>query len=436
MAKQVKVSVAQKTMKDPDLINMFNQMVGASDPDPTVVVPKYERIVTLATEVVGVLESFCRSPCGAMLRLQFEKGIHEIEEFTAFANKQLESMKLENNDKVLSGSDLNELNSNPQKMAEYLSAMAARYKVANLGEKYRRLKDCRVVQEMIMTARNMRSLLSDEQERRKTQIHDLEERDNLSNQFITKADGDFLTFLPFTCLDFKQVYYWERMNAEMNKYILYVLHLVFKKVLEIVREVTSPDIDVEKFSQLLVNSIKELKKHIPRCDKAFKKIEESVDLLKNNFGAYYKDFITSQNPGIIVENFVSDVALNSNADIQTTKQFRDIVNFYQRQMQGKVNDPKVKKMMELVGANLSILEEKQDKSRQKKQEKTEDGATKPTPPTTPTISAPAKTPEQLAAEEAYNKKSVDDLVAEINKTPKSKPAPKAPKKPAAKAAKK
>lgn len=368
--KKVKVSVAQKTMKDPELIDMFNKMVGASEPDPHVIMPKYDKVLSLTGEVLDVLNSLvARSPLVGMLKFHFDKGVKDIEEFIKMGRAQIESMRLPKNDRVLTGDELNELNANPQKLMEYLASMNAAYKIQGLGEKYKNLKDCRVVQEMVMTARRLKNALTVEKERSRSEKNDLEDKDHLSNNFITKAEGDFLPLFPFSCLDFKQLYYTEKMTPEFDKYLLYVLHIIRKKVLDIVQVITSPDIDVDKFSEILVRSIKELKKHIPRCQDAFKKIEESVTMLKDNFNGYYHDFVTSQNPGIIIENFVGDVAKASanEANYAVTHQFKQIIAFYQKQMQGKVSDPRVKKMMSLVNQNLDILERKTSKRDNKKE---------------------------------------------------------------------
>lgn len=358
---KTKVSVAQKTMKDPELIDMFNKMVGASDPDPTIVIPKYEEIMNNSIEMIQILESFIKSPFARVFINDFHKAFLEIKEFIDKSKPQLEELKLEKNDKIFSGEDLNKLNDNPEKIQEYLSNIEFRYKITKLGEMYVKLKDSPVIKESIMTARSLKNAVMLEKQRSGTTIHDLEEKDNLSSNFIIKSDGDFMILFNFTSLDFKQLYYHDLMNSQFSKYILFVLHLIYKKVLNIVKEITSPDIDVDKFSELLVKNIDEIRKHIPRCDKAFDKIKQSVSLLKTNFGEYYKDFISSQNPGIIVENFVIDVAKSSNADISTTRQFREIIKFYRSHMQNRIKDPKIKKIFKMLGANLDILEDKTNK---------------------------------------------------------------------------
>jgi hypothetical protein len=228
-----------------------------------------------------------------------------------------------------------------------------------LKEAYNGLKECRPVQEIVMITRNIKDVLMMEKERRKTAKHDLEDKDALSMMFITKCEGDSLILFQFSSLDFKQISYHEEfLTPDLRKYMLFFLHILYKKGLEIVKLITQPDIDVEKFSEVLVRNIGQVRKQIPRCEKAFDKIAKSVDLLRGNFDDYYKDFVISQNPGIIIENFVGDVAKNSSADMEVTRQFRQIIKHFKQKMAGKVQDPKVKKLLSMMGKNLDVLDEK------------------------------------------------------------------------------
>jgi|ERR1700678_2335089 len=355
MSKKNKVNTATKTMKDPELIDMFNKMIGTSEPDPYIVIPKYENILKNSNETICILESFINSPCIKSLN-SFNKGINEISEFVNNSKIQLETFK---NDEILTNDDLKSISNIP---------INFKHKLSKLGEYYGKLKDCSLVNELIMVARNLKNVLLLEKTQSKSSTHNLEDKDKLSPNFILNSDGDFLILFNFSSLDFKQLYYYcDSQDNTNNNYILFVLHLIYKKIINIVKDVTSPDINVDKFSELLTNNIDNIRKHIPRCDRAFDKIKQSVGLLKNNFPEYYKDFISSKNPGIIVENFVFDVAKSSVADITITRQFRDIITFYRTRMQNNINDPKINKIFQMVGANLDILEEKTTK---------EDGDTK------------------------------------------------------------
>jgi mRNA-degrading endonuclease YafQ of YafQ-DinJ toxin-antitoxin module len=367
MKKRGKATVVQKTVKDPELIEMFNRMVGATDPDPNIVIPKYERIHNYAQEVVQLLQKLATSPLAKAYSVdnKFMAWFDQIRVFVHNSSGALENMALENNDNILTGEELQAINADPEKMIEFLKNSNAKYKVAKLGEKYSKLRESHIIKEMIMIARNLKNMLALEQARSSATHHCLENKDALSDAFILNSDGDYLTIFNFSGLDLKQTFYSDLLTPQFRKYLLLVLHLIYTRVMAIVKDITSPDIDVNQFSEIVIKNIDEMRKMVPRCDKAFDKLKNSVGLLKGNFGGYYKDFITSQasHPGIIIENFILDVAGSNKADLETTRQFRQILDFYTKQMSGrKISDPKVKKMMSLIGENLDILEGRLDRT--------------------------------------------------------------------------
>lgn len=429
MATKVKVTTAQKTIKDKQLIELFNQMVGTSAPDPNVVIPKYDRLMQLSRETVGILHDFIRySP--PILRDEFPKGVEEIE---AFVTKSFEDLKgfvlVEQKDSTLSGDDLNKVNANPELMHKVMENLGVKYNVEELGETYKNLKDSDFIKSIIMTYRQLKEALAAETERQKIKVeqmeteHDLADKTKLRAGFIKKSLGDVLHLFSFSSLNFKELYMSSFIGASaapksMYNNVLYMLYLIYNKCDQVYKLVSSPDIDVDKFSEALVANIATIKKQIPRCDEAFNKIEESVHLLRDKFGGYYKDFITSQNPGIIVENFVLDVAKDSKANSKVTRQFRQIIGFYKKRMQGQISDPKIKRIFDLVGANLNVLEKKTAKrdgeaEEDESDELDEDGEPKAKEP------PKEKTPEELQKiKESF---LPDNLKPKVKKTKKRRP---------------
>jgi Ca2+-binding EF-hand superfamily protein len=382
-----KAKIATKTMKDPELIEMFNQMMGAGEPDPQIVTPKYDSLLGLCKDYVNTLIKFVKSPIGNIP--EFSGAIGRMVEFIKRAQDEIVRLTLvEREDKLLAGKNLEQINKNPELMEQIMRSVPEKYNLADLGKTYMALKDCIVVQEMLMTSRNIRRLLNDEKERTNNKEDNLENVQNLKDSFITRADGFDVTIFNFSPFNFKR-FFISNNDPRICQYMLMFLRIINIKCIEAYKISTSPDIDVEKFSEVLVNSIKDVRKHIPRCDKAFDKIEESVKLLQNNFGEYYKDFIQSQNPGVIIENFVLDVAQDANADAQTTLQFREIIKFYKKNMKKQnIKDPKVQKLFQMLGENLDVLEEKTGVTREKKNksESTEQNETQPKQPKQSTLS--------------------------------------------------
>ena len=58
-----------------------------------------------------------------------------------------------------------------------------------------------------------------------------------------------------------------------------------------------------------------------------------------------------------------DVAKKNTADLKVTRQFKEIIKFYNNQISGKnVSDPKLQNMLSMVSENINILEGKLDKA--------------------------------------------------------------------------
>jgi hypothetical protein len=358
-------TISRKAMDDPELQDLFNQMVGASDPDPRIVAPKYEAILADVKAIINIFKTTWLNTVHIpqTIRDEFNKPFGEMQAFVDESTTAITELTLEKNNGILAGDGLKDINSNPEKLQAKLMGLDHGYDLKKLGESYKALKESSVVDNIIVAVRDLRKCVEESKTRLKQQIHDIEDKEKLKDGFIKLFDGDFLVIMPSVFnLDFKQLWLHPALDYNLRKRIVYSLHLILKRGNNIVHNIMSPDIDIERFSEVLVNNIDKVRKHIPRCDRAFEKIKKSVHLLKNNFGGYYKDFVVSKNPGIIIENFVLDVADDSSADAETTRQFRQIISFYQEKMRGQVKDPKIQKIFDLVGENLNILEKKTGKS--------------------------------------------------------------------------
>lgn len=185
----------------------------------------------------------------------------------------------------------------------------------------------------------------------------IENNDNLSDNFIKSSKTHELKIFSFCNFDIKYIYTVIKIDESIKKYILIFLNMLYNTTYDVYQIITSPDIDISKFSDIIVQSIQQAKKMIPRANKAFKKIEESVELLKNNFQNYYKDFITTKNPTIIVENFILDVSKENTGelDLDLARQFKKIVMFYQKKSQGKIKDPRINQLFEMLNKNFDML---------------------------------------------------------------------------------
>jgi hypothetical protein len=181
---------------------------------------------------------------------------------------------------------------------------------------------------------------------------------NLSPTFITTMAGAEFNPFPFTSLNLKYIFSLPAVQENTKHFFLIVLNKAFELTYNLWNEITSPDINVDEFVDIIMANIKEIQKRpeLSRCAKAFKKIEESVHLLKGRFNNYYRDFVQTKNSTIMMEHFIIDVSKNTKADAQTTAQFRKIISFYQKIAKDQITNPKIKAMFDKVNDSFRELE--------------------------------------------------------------------------------
>ena len=190
----------------------------------------------------------------------------------------------------------------------------------------------------------------------------IENNENLSDSFIKSSKNRDINIFPFCDFDIKYIYSFSKIDDSIKKYILIFLNMLYNTTYEIYQIITSPDVDISKFSDIIISSIAQAKKMVPRAGRAFKKIEESVELLQNNFEGYYKDFISTKNPTIIIENFVMDCAKeqDDNVDLDLARQFKKIAMFYKKKSAGKIKDPRINQIFEMLDKNFAMLDVKDE----------------------------------------------------------------------------
>ena len=189
----------------------------------------------------------------------------------------------------------------------------------------------------------------------------IEDKGQLNDMFLTRSAGNIFSPLPdFTQMNFKKIYNNNILNDSDKHFIMMFISKMYEISYNTYEALSSPDVDVNEFVAVILNSIDQIKKHIPRCNEAFDKIVESVDILKSNFDGYYKDFLASNNnAAIIMENFVLDVSKNTKATPRITMQFRTIISYYRKMAAQTGSDPRLKTLFKHVEKNFNELEKYQ-----------------------------------------------------------------------------
>lgn len=290
--------VITKTIKDGQLVEMFNQMLG--DGDPEIISSKLATLKARAETITKITNGFATGPFSR----DFPEYKSWCDEFLQFSEKMKQLLELEYSE----------------------------FKVHNQTKQL--ILICRALIDHV-------HFLSD-----------------LNDKWITSQPGLQYSPFSFTALDFKSIWYNTAVTPAIKKYILTTMSMLFNYCHEIYKIITSPDIDVKKFSQIIIDSIDKIKSmpELSRCNEAFNKIKESVSLLENNFEGYYKDMMQSENPSTLIENFIVDVSKGQNMNLSLMQQFRKIIAFYKKQGGNKISDPSIKKLINTMEQRMDSAE--------------------------------------------------------------------------------
>lgn len=317
--KVIKQNVSGVDQKE--LSEIFGQLVGDRDSlDPDIVIDKFTKLTTSVERMSKLMSSFSKSIYGKVLSLDPHVGMYKrnMEGWIADCNHLLG-------------------NTEGQMVDRYLSA-----------------KDHKIVHDCIHICGKL--------SRYKKCI---QHNDNLSDTFLKSSKTKDLCIFPFCDFDIKFLYVYGDVDESVRKYILLFLNMVFNTTYDISQIIMTPDLDIEKLSSVIVTAISESKKMIPRANKAFKCIEESVELLKGNFSNYYHDFVVSKDPSTIITSFLVDCQSNAKdrgdkVDVELARQFMRITSFYRKRSAGKINDPRISQLLDILDSNFKMLNMKDD----------------------------------------------------------------------------
>ncbi len=315
MAAHIKSSAAKKALKSPELLDMFQAAIGGKEggTDAAATRAKYNKMREHTGRFVRTLAAMEK----AQLMAPFPSQAADLAGYVA----------------ALSLQHAEDFPDVPEGSPEFGAAFA-RAKASNL------VKVAVVACEALV---QYKTYLSD--------------ASRLSDRFILRAASTCtIAPLPNLSLDFRRMYIDDRTDAEGRAFLLLLLHKIYTVGHAVYDASTLPDVDVDEFVRVIMSSIKDVKKRIPRCELAFSKITESVETLKGNFSGYYKEYTASGNPSVIMENFVLDVAKNTKSSATLTSQFRTIVAHFHKVAAQKPANAKLQSVFAHVTNNLDALD--------------------------------------------------------------------------------
>ena len=352
---KIKSKVISSTINNKDILDTFQELLGTSETNACLPVahPKYVKLQTHVNRFIRLLsmyrESTALSKFPDIKKLlatyieSLEKNFNE-----SFIAPDLEQFCVKT-EETLAGHNYNSVP--PETKIEFSKVFTS-------------VKKCNIVNIIIVTCKNLLPYKKH-----------IEDKNNLTDSFITKTPGNVINPLPdFPQMNFKRIYNDDILDNNDKSFVLMVLSKLYEISYNVYEVLSSPDVDVNEFVAVILNSVDQIKKHIPRCNEAFDKIVESVDILKVNFNSYYKDFLSSNNnAAIIMENFVLDVSKTAKATPKLTAQFRTIISHYRKVATQSNTDPRLKTLFKHVEKNFNELEKYQNEDSDAEEDEDDDG---------------------------------------------------------------
>jgi hypothetical protein len=205
-------------------------------------------------------------------------------------------------------------------------------------------------------SRNSVDIKDDEKVNEIKEVKEEKSVNEFDDSFIKKEPGFELKPLTYFDIDLKYIWGLEKTTPCIKKFILTMLKNILEVSFTIYDTTTSPNVNIKKFSSALIDSINQMRERLPRCDKVFDIISNSVSLLENNFKNYYRSSVEASNPSHILESFIMDVANKQKPSAVLTGQFRQLISFIQKQQQNNTN-PQVKALFKLLNSQMSAVDE-------------------------------------------------------------------------------
>jgi len=339
---KIKSKVVKSTLENKDVIDMFQGVLGTSGEGSatlSIAHPKYVRIMEQSERFIKTISMFSVSRIITLFP-DAQQGLAVY--LSALKSQHAESFKAPDLDLyVKKRSELEVTMDVPKDYTDVPPAIAVEFQKV-----FNKIKTCNIINMILVTCKNL--------VRHKKHIMHSEQ---LKGDFILRIAGNKLCPLPdLPEVNFRTMYIDDRLTPQDKNFLLLILNKLYTVSHDVYEAVSAPDIDVKEFVKVIMSSIGEIKKQIPRCEQAFQKIIDSVGLLQNNFDGYYKDFVASNNPTIIMENFVIDVSKSTNASPKVTAQFRQIIGYYRKIASQQASNPKLQSLFKQVDKNFQELE--------------------------------------------------------------------------------
>lgn len=314
--------VIKKAFSDQSADSLNEYIFNAGNVDLAVAYDKYRALKHNCLNAINVLEQLAKYPV-VKVNSVFEQGIKQINEFCVLGRRTIPTLF----DIELDSADT--AARNPKLKKAFLDS----YEVA---------KKSHILARLIVMCSNLAPY--------RTYISGKTKDFKPTCTFIKGLAGNSWTpFEDIDAFDFKALIEFAPQHVT-EEFVAVVLSKLYGYTLAIHRSVTTPDVDITIFTKDLGEQLKKLSKHpkLSRCKGALAKVRDSLSILQDKFGDYYKDVVVSGDQTMLMQNFILDVSDEHKKDPKLILEFRHLMQFYkeQSQAQGKAgaNDAAIRDM--------------------------------------------------------------------------------------------
>lgn len=324
-----KIKVLKKKLKgvpsEPEIEKIFNQLIGTDEVDITYALPRFERMKNTLANIANLNRVFSVG--------HFMGDETSYNTFVDFDNDILETIKLFDSIPQMKGIDV-------------MLSKVPKEEIKEFTIVYNKFKHSSVIKNIILSASRVKPFVKDIEAKKYDYIWN---SPGLSMNLLSFVESFDMFSLKTLSQEHPYVKIW-------NSYLVYI----FKAGKSLNQEINSPDIDIKKFSEIVVQSITAAERDpaLNDCKAAFGKIKESMHLLEGNFGKYYNEFVASSNdPMSIFQNFLRDVCdKNADASVGILAQFTKIINHFTKKMKSAgIKDPKAEKALHYIDSSMKNL---------------------------------------------------------------------------------
>ncbi len=316
--KKIKVALGNKSE---EIATMFNQMLGTGTANIPIAYPRYKRLKIICEQLVKLFGLLRDSPFMSNYK-EFQPQLEQLQVFCELAHKRItDTFSVDLDD---AESDYSRLTKDQEEA----------FSVA-----YEKVKKSDLVRTFIVMCDRLAPY--------KKNFIDL---DSLNPKFITTMAGTEWIPFPFTSLNIKYIFTLPRVGENTISFFMAILNKSYVLSKQLYDELRTPDIDIDKISEIIMTNIDKIQRQpeLSRCGEAFRKIRESVGLLKTNLTEYYHDFLATNDSTIIMQHFIIDVQKETNASPVVVRQFVTIAEYYRKIARSSVKDPQITALLDKI----------------------------------------------------------------------------------------